>query len=208
MDESASTAPSNSSNESARSSWLTWLLMSVVATAALALIAAHAPARIRLLGLFYVAFGVLIGFGMTRLAHVLDAPVSKWGLALTAAVLTVLGLVGSTLETIRLERAVQSEMTTKEKLQAELQTSGLPIGQDQAGAKLSQGAIQWSVPAKTTLASYLTRRTRPLGSWKTPFPELFWSCEMVVAAIASAWTAFALSKPAVAPVPNDSSVQS
>ena len=193
MDDSASTVPLNSPEGTTRSSCLTWISMSVIATAGLSLIAAHAPARIRLLGLFFVFFGMIVGWGVMLLASVLDVPAPRFTMALTAALLTAAGIAGSTFETVRLERMAQSRLTAKERLKLELEASGLPISPDQAAAASSTGTVQLSLPVQTTLSSYLARRTRPLGAWKAPLPEFFWISELVLAMSASVWIAVSLS---------------
>lgn len=195
MDETASNNPSISRDADARWSWLIWLVMSVVATAALSLVAAHAPARIRLLGLFFAAFGGVIAGIVTQLERVLDAGVSRRIQIASASLLTAIGLVGSTFETIRLERGLQASMPMKDRMQVEIQNSGLPGIENQSAGNVSQGGLQWSMPVQTTWTSYLARRTRPLGSWKTPLPELFWLSELVVAMICGGYVASILSSP-------------
>ena len=150
---------------------------------------------------------MIIGWGVMLLASVLDVAVPRFTMALTAALLTAAGIVGSTFETVRLERMAQSRLSTKERLKLELEAGALPMTPDQVTVAGSKGTVQLSLPAQTTLSSYLARRTRPLGAWKAPLPECFWISELVLAMCASVWVAVSLSGQQKRETPGDERVK-
>ena len=179
MDEPQSTS-SVTSPPSTASSWpMSWMVIGMVATLALSLIAAHAPARIRLLGLFSIAFGLIVGWLLNRLVELLDAHPSRHFIRLVAATLTLCGLVGSTCEQVRLE-TLKRPGTPKEevaqRLIDEMQMSG-PANHSPQNDSLSE------------FRKHLSVRIRKLGVWSSPWPEAFWIAEVCAGAFASSWMA-------------------
>src|SRR5262245_14226622 len=78
-----------------------WFLGSCLGLTILALGAVHAPARIKLLGLFSIAFGMIAGLGMGSLAQSLGLDRSRT-LVVVAFVSILAALVGVTVESHRL----------------------------------------------------------------------------------------------------------
>lgn len=68
-----------------------WLLISVVSLTVLSLAAAHAPAAIRLLGLFGIGFGLLAGYGIGRLAAALRKSLTVVYMLLTFLLIAAAG---------------------------------------------------------------------------------------------------------------------
>ena len=104
MDETPSTT-SGPLQTSPTPPWpIAWLVAGLVLTTALTLAAAHAPPRIRLIGLFSITFGALLGLLLVQLAVQLESHPSPQFVAFTAALFTTAGLIGCTWETFRLEQ--------------------------------------------------------------------------------------------------------
>ena len=50
-----------------------------------------------------------------------------------------------------------------------------------------QEARQKELAKRIGFPVYLQQRLTPLVQWTTPFPELFWSCEILLGSLAGAW---------------------
>ncbi len=83
--------------------WLQWVGFSLVGITALVLLAAHAPPRIRLLGLFAVLTGVVAGWGIGKFAIKFKVPIHGMPPSITVGLLLAGGQVGVTLESWRLD---------------------------------------------------------------------------------------------------------
>ncbi len=179
MDETPSTNVLEAPSHSPSSSPWAWCVASLVITTALSLAAAHAPPRIRLIGLFSVAFGLLIGWLLAVLAEKLVSHPSRLVMSLVAAILTLGGLIGCGWETFRLEQSRLAK-SPNDDLALRLME----------GMK-AQGGAGDATPAKpstlTAFRSHLSRRLRQLGDWPSPWPELFWLTELAAGASASVW---------------------
>ncbi len=179
MDDVPSTsAPQSMPGRTPSSPWI-WLMASLVATTAVSLAAAHAPPRVRLIGLFSIAFGLLVGWMVVRLADLSDVCPSRQIVSIAAAILALGGLVGNTWETSRLDQ-LRTGDPAKERMAEQLieqmktqPVTGNPIPYDLS--KLS--AFRW----------HLSRRIRQLGRWPSPWPEYFWLAELLTASAASVW---------------------
>ena len=77
-----------------RSSTLVWIAACLLATIAVSLVAAQAPPRIRLIGIFPVMLGLLIGGLVVWLAEKLDAVASRRFQVVAAMLLAVGGWGG------------------------------------------------------------------------------------------------------------------
>jgi MFS family permease len=174
-------APSSPVSQPSAASTIFWLAACVVTTIAISLAAAHAPPRIRLIGLYSIAFGLLIGWLSIWLAAMFDVRPSISLCAAVAGGLSLCGLVGSTVETWRLDES-QNRGTAKNLL-AERMIEQMKSEPNSAA----------TVPVDTSPTSgfrwYLSRRIRQLGHWPSPWPELIWSLELVLGTIASVGTA-------------------
>ena len=52
-----------------------------------------------------------------------------------------------------------------------------------------QEARHKELAKRSRLPVYLQQRIAPLVQWPTPFPELFWGCEVLLGSLAGAWVA-------------------
>lgn len=183
MDEAPSAATEEPTPMS--SGTLPWFVACLVSTTALSLIAAHVPGRVRLIGLFSIAFGLLVGLIVAQLAEMLKPRHTRRYVAAFAAILTLVGLIGSTYEVNRLD-ALKRTPSSNELLALQMakqmkeQTAPSSEGQPNSFNSLSE-------ELDTSFRRHLARRVRQLGDWKSPWPELFWTAELITSAAASFW---------------------
>ena len=168
-----------------------WFWPGAIAVAAgLAIAAAHAPARIRLLGVFSVIFGLILGRMLVHLAATLhqrlNIPQVAW-----VGVVTAAGLIGSVCHLVALQPTPAPP------------TLSHPVATILAARMQEENGIQ---PGDTIpefqpvvykpptfgirVQTYLTSRVQNLGTWPSPWPELFWGVEVLAgtaAAIGMAW---------------------
>lgn len=150
-------------------SMLMFVLAAVIATAALALAAAHAPSRIRVLGLYSLAFGLLNALIQTRLAALLNVRITAIVIVLIAAT-TLAGLIGSVCQTVVL--SPQSKP---------LDSNFHPVAAMVAARMEKTEQVKELVPTfAERLQSYLIRRVTLLGDWSSPWPEIFWGGELIL----------------------------
>lgn len=147
-----------------------FVIVASIATIALALAAAHAPDRIRLLGLYSIAFGLLLAWIQVRLAAFLQMKVTFLVIAIIG-LLTLAGLVASACQTVALEP------------QPKLEASFHPV------AALVAAQMEKENPGKAKevpptypdrFRSYLVRRVNNLGDWSSPWPEAMWVGEILL----------------------------
>lgn len=194
MDEMPSTTSSEPISPTAGpSSWI-WLVAGIVMTTAAALAAAHSPPRIRLIGLFSVAFGLVVGWLLARLVETLDCHPSRRAIRIAAAVFTLCGLIGSTCETVRLNEAQKPKSGTDAIAARIIEQIKM-----QSSTGESDGGISSMTPKESSslamIRRYLSRRLQPLGEWRSPWPETFWCLELCTAAAASVWISTRKQKP-------------
>lgn len=156
---------------------LGWLAAGCVVTLALTLAAVHTPPRAKLIGLFYMGFGLAIGFSISKLAQLLDAHPSRRTLAVVAAVLTLAGLIGITAETARLEFQKRSQTATNAIAMRLIEGMKAPETPGDPTAHNSSPLAEFQ--------RHLVRRVRQLGNLTSPWPELLWLSELAAGTTAS-----------------------
>ena len=163
--------------------WGLWLLSSSSAIMAVSILAAHAPDRVRLLGVFSIGLGLICGFVSARLS-ILSGVRSHSVVIVGALLMALAGLIGSTCETARLT-AAQHPANNKDRM------ATLLIEQ------LKQ-AVPGEVPVATAKPSWLesfrihlSRRIdeKRLGKWNRPWPEVLWGIETLAGSAAAGWMA-------------------
>lgn len=158
------------------------MFAATVALTALALAGAHAPAPVRLIGLFCMGFGLLAGWILAWLSgQILETP-HRW-VVWPALVLIVVAEVGLTLESHRLwvaafERRQQDANASVMLRQLESQPD-VPAGFKD---EFAQARAE-----RTGFTSYLKARASALGEWDSPWPAVLWLGEMLVGSLAGAW---------------------
>src|SRR3954462_16028723 len=83
-----------------------WLLFAVIGLTALTLVFVHAPERIKLIGLYGVAYGLIAGWGLGLLAAKFHLPCTILSSTM-ASLLIIIGGMGLALESHRIWAASQ-----------------------------------------------------------------------------------------------------
>jgi hypothetical protein len=197
LDSQLSTLDSSTTHHSP----LTGLFCCLVGLTALTLAAAHAPGRIRLLGLFAVAFGAVCGWGLARGAAYFAVTVmpvdsslkrkqrndnSRPSLALQASImrLVIVGVLiaaaetGLTLESWRLY-VVELRKLYDPEASTEAVGGGQPFVPDSL-LKQAREERQQVLVEKSRFAAYLQHRVKELGDWSAPWPAVFWLGELLL----------------------------
>ena len=89
---------------------LTWLIVCLLVVAVLCLMAAHAPPRIRLIGLFPAGLGLLIGWFVVWSIPQFNSNSSRRVVIVTAGLLAFAGWIGVTFETFRQEELLRKQL--------------------------------------------------------------------------------------------------
>ena len=156
---------------------IVWLIASFVVSIAVSFAAGHAPARIRLIGLFPIMFGSAIGWIVPWLARELNADPSRRLLSRTAFLLAFAGWITVTAETFRQE----------ELRRVKLPSNGLAAQMMKDFERQVKGT-DLEIPRPTLLTSFrthLSRRIQQIGDWTSPWPECFVIGELIAASIAA-----------------------
>ncbi|MCH7988088.1 MAG: hypothetical protein IID46_02935 [Planctomycetes bacterium] len=183
-----------------RLSLLQWLLVAVFVMTVLTLIWAHSPARIRLIGLFSLAFGLAAGWILGATSRFLERPVSR-NVVLLSFVLIALGETGWTLELYRIyvgQLRLAYEQDVPQLIAPELfkqqdneGDESVNVPQRMKAAETLGESIQEArreeLKKRIGFSVYLQHRITPFVQWPTPFPELFWGCEVLLGSLAGAW---------------------
>jgi hypothetical protein len=140
------------------------------------LAAAHAPGRVKLLGLFAVAFGLLAGSALGALARFLQVE-QRTAMLPVAVILISAAQLGMALESWRVYRA-----EVRETLQADVP---LPVPESLKSSiredRRRMMAERMSFPA------WLRHRVSPLKVQSRPWPELLFGAELVLGIAAGVW---------------------
>lgn len=149
---------------------LAWFVPMCTAAAGLAFAAGHAPARVKLLGLFLVAVGAAIGGVSGWLGHLYNRD-RRPIVLVTTFVVTAIALVGSVLESHRL-------WATELRESHEANNVVLPGEPPEMKA-----ATERAVAEATSVSTYLMRRVRSLGPWSPVAALTFLVIEVLVGSI-------------------------
>jgi hypothetical protein len=167
-----------------------WFLLCLLGVAATSGLAGHAPARVRLLLLFPLAFGLLVGSAASCLAIGLELRRSI-GAALVSALLTIAGLA-NVARIASGELAAQARRAVQEDPQ-QLLALRLLESSDMRDPRNLRSYHELRAALQPTFGDYLASRLAGTLGWRpTPWPELAWGCEVLVAGIAAAWTTWRL----------------
>jgi hypothetical protein len=163
-----------------------WFLLVLLAVAATSGLAGHVPARVRLLLLFPVAFGLLVGSAAGYLAAGLELR-GTVRTALLSGLLTVAGLA-NVARIAYGELAAQARRAVKEDPQRLLALRLLEAG-DLRDSRIRQRYHELRAAVRPTFGDYLASRFATMFGWESPpWPALIWGCEVLVAGVAAAWT--------------------
>lgn len=190
-DPSTESDTSNASIRPESGSMILFVLGAIVVAAGLGLLAAHAPARVRLLGLFSLGLGFLTGWLLAGLAARLQLRLGRVQLVIVALA-TSGGLITSVCRTVMLQPVNRKADAhpVAEMVEAQLRKpaqSDLPVPQ---APLLAAPTLQATPrPFADRLQTYLSRRVEMLGNWPTPLPELFWALELLLGTAGAVWIA-------------------
>lgn len=161
-------------------------------SAGLAIAAAHAPARIRLLGVFSVVFGLILGRLLVHLAATLhqrlNIPQIAW-----VGVVTAAGLVGSVCHLVALQ-PIPAPPTLSHPVATILAARMQVENGIQPGDTIPEfKPVEYKPPTfGNRVQIYLKSRVQNLGTWPSPWPELFWGAEVLAGTAAAVGIAWAL----------------
>jgi hypothetical protein len=170
-----------------RSNPLGWLLPFLLAIVALTILCSHAPSRIRLIGLFSIAFGLIGGYISRFLASATGFQHRRIIDAVTFAAI-VAGLVAVSIRSHQLQIAAWNR-DPQTALATAILSSGKSPENPEARAKLEE--MKAALARSENFTAYLGRRVSALGTWKSPWIELFWGAEILVAATVGAFCSIA-----------------
>lgn len=181
-----------------------WLALGAAGVTLLAIIAAHAPERIKLFGLFPAAVGCLAGWGLGRLARELHVPLSRVLIALAWCLVAGGQIAGSGLAhrrwAERIGKTIQTDPLSEFSRQI-LATEGADDDPEtralreqlrenhRRGEQLRRERIGFPRFLRDRLSKSI------LENLPDPFPALLWGGEVLLAATAGAWVALLTSRP-------------
>ena len=170
--------------------------MSAVGVTLLTLAAVHAPGRIKLLGLYALAIGLVAGFGMGSLSRMLNIGAAA-PIVLITFLLIVAAQTGMAVESHRLwaAKAWEAFEATPQGRLAKSTTAD-----PRAPADFKAGLQELIDRQRESLrfGDYLAHRISPLGEWREPWPLVFWLGESIVSAVAGTFVFWRQSRARVA----------
>ncbi len=158
---------------------LSWLVAVVLVLSAIGIVAAQAPARVRLLVLFPILVGGAMGAASGVFARSMRVGVTSHTV-LTVGGLALMALAGSTWQTFRLDAASRAVSPREQQMALNLMQQ---MERDSGGEFTATPVAS----ATDQFRQYLARRVRQLGAWSSPWPELFWAIELLAGGAAAMW---------------------
>jgi hypothetical protein len=153
---------------------------------AIGLISAQAPPRIRLLGLFAIALGLLTSWLLLEMARRMNTRIGTLQIAWIGLV-TIVGLVTSLLATVAMQpppppprdlHPVEAVVVAQMRKAAEDAGLEPPASLTAPDAKFEVLTVP-KLSFFDRVLIYLDRRVAMLGQWPNPWPELFWLGEVL-----------------------------
>lgn len=200
-----------------RAGFFQWFAISLILITALSLIAVHLPERLKLLLVFAIVYGLIAGGGLTTLAV-------KMGLSVKRPILislVCLIIFGQSLTLYlthqRYKESMQRQFQADQTLLVleRMQRTGAPPEDSEARQQYDQ-VVQQIDKAKAErkakekqllkISSYLQHRISSITSLGTPWPELFWFCELIGCCFAAIWASRQVA-PLPSKTPDESSQQ-
>lgn len=151
---------------------LIWFVCLVLGAIIVCVVTAHAPGRIKLLGLFPFLVGAVFGRSMTSVARSLEITFVSW-MKLVVVVVAVSIFAGSTVMSFRLSEAARG-------LPPKVASLIEQMNKSQPGAASSSDTYTIHLASFST---YLARRVQQLGTWSRPWPEILWGIEWGLAGL-------------------------
>jgi hypothetical protein len=161
---------------------LTWLAVVALVAWGLSVLTGHLPPRLRLLVLFSVAFGLLVGGAAGLLADEFGVRrVRRSSAALF--LLTVAGLVNQTLTAYRQEQAAgraRAQADPQQMLALQFLQSAMADDPE-----LKQRYLEERARLQPTFGDYLAQRWSRWGRMPAPWPAIIWGAELMLGGIAA-----------------------
>lgn len=170
--------------------FLSWIVLLAIAAFALALAAAHLPPIFKKIGLFAVAYGVVVGLMGAWLRQFAPGIDSRHRLA--TAVVVVLALAGQieiAAESFRMQRSEQSGRDSadpKEALARRLLESAMEPSDPNSRAALDEFRRNYSGPG-ASFGDYLQYRVSSVGIHSKRAAGWFWGIELMLGGLAAGW---------------------
>lgn len=168
---------------SARSFGL-WLLLGSIGVFVLSVAAGFAPAPIKRLLLFYLAFGLIAGGGLGRLAQEVGLRRSLLVLVLGNVLILAGGVNVTRVSYDRFRTAVEEQVQQNPDTML-----GLKLLEETAGddPELQARVEQERARLKPQFRDYLRHRVSALGTWARPWPLVFWIVELAASLAVGTW---------------------
>ena len=172
--------------------WLQWVAVCAIGLTALTLLSAHAPGRVRLLGLFAVVFGGVCGWGIGFAGHKFS--MTRNGISLLIAGLLIAAAeISLTLESYRLHvgalQTIYRDAGTEDfngKRKPFVPDSLLKDHRENRERILEQ---------KSQFTAYLAHRLKRIEWTASPWPVVFWIAELIVGTALGTAVFYRVSKP-------------
>ena len=159
--------------------FLSWLVAVVLVLSAIGIVAAHVPTRVKLLGLFPVAVGWVMGAASGVFAKTMRLSVTQQ-IVQAVGVLTLVALAASAQQAFLLDAASRAVSPREQQMALNfMQQMERDSGGEFTATPVASAADQFR--------QYLARRVRQLGAWSSPWPELFWAIELLAGGAAAMW---------------------
>lgn len=167
---------------------IVWVATGSVGLLVLGFLAAHVHSRVKLLGVFALAFGFLGGWLLGELGRRLAIP-KRWWVLVLATLPLALGY-GSLLWESHRHYGIQLRKAYAVNPAALLMKSPTLTGNPADSAALLdpiREERELALRRETGYPRYLQQRISMLGTWKTPWPAVFWAVESLLGTLAGVW---------------------
>ncbi|HCO26273.1 MAG: hypothetical protein CME31_12215 [Gimesia sp.] len=203
MDQPAVSQPEPTSSWSG---FIQWFCIGLVLIMALSILAVHLPERLKLLLVYSVVYGMIVGAALTTLAFKLGLSL-KWSLLVAILCLTVFGqsLVLYLSHQRYKEATLQQFKMDKTSLMLEHTLAKGEPPSDPEARKQHEEFIKQFESAKQErrdkeqqlleISSYLQHRISPVARLETPWPQLFWFIELILCCVAAIWASLQVPRP-------------
>lgn len=153
--------------------------------AVLSLTASFAPPILKRLILFHIVFGMACGMTLVWLAAEIR-PAWKWSLPVWGAGICLLGSINMGWLSYQHFRQARAEYAAAHPRDAALQSMLEKFSADDPELKARYEEENRRI--EPHFQDFLAHRISPLGDWKSPWPELFWGVELLLASVCCAGT--------------------
>ncbi|MFG0334887.1 MAG: hypothetical protein ACF8TS_16145 [Maioricimonas sp. JB049] len=161
-----------------------WLLLGGIGVFVLSIAAGFAPAPVKRLLLFYLAFGLIAGGGLGRLAYEVGVRPSVLIVILGNLLLLAGGLNVTRVSYDRFHAHIEEQVRRDDDTMLGLRLLERTAGDD---PELQARAAAERARLDPRFRDYLRHRVSPLGTWAAPWPLVFWIAELVLALAAGTW---------------------